>query len=43
MVCSNIIDVMINRNKKYINTVKTIYKIDKTKNNSYICAALCFL
>lgn len=35
---------MINRNKKkYINTVKAIQKIDKIKNNSYICAALCFL
>ncbi len=42
MVCSNIMSVMINRKEKYSNTVKFSHKIDKFKNNSYICVEYIF-
>lgn len=42
MVCSNIMSVMINRKEKHLNTVKFSHKIDKIKNNSYICVEYIF-
>lgn len=43
MAILNIMGVMINRKEKYSNTVKFSHKIDKIKNNSYICVELYFL